>query len=474
MNNNDKIDELLGIPLEKRRMFQQRAIEEMDNEWEKLLDEQNKDKSLAKMNETDSLLNSLSKSLNEISESNEAVVDLNSTEIVFLYYINKKKTDLSNVAGYWMYSPNYNINISDALKKFLKSGLIKRSCIEYDLKKATISQLKEYAKKHNLTVKGNKNQIVMKILNYIEHNELKKEFGGKFFLATEKGYNIINQNEEIIFFHHYITKFGVSLYDVDLYKNNHKKMSCKDIFIGVILEKLAYYQKKGINLERNFNYGLSEVYKYFNDLENQLICLLVVCYFDYDFSIDKKLTPFVPVCVDSINELIKKMSISKNDFNHYLKKCEEKISYKHNFLEFEKCILNYLNKEIKKIQVNDPIEFLGEYYKNGKRKDISPYYMNYVVNELMNDLENNFVENMEIGEKISKTEQAIVYIMNDILNDDTMSKYQLSLTCKRIGDYYYNCKMWSGAMNMYTIGLELNTKLAVKKKLKETQEKSRG
>ena len=43
-----------------------------------------------------------------------------------------------------------------------------------------------------------------------------------------------------------------------------------------------------------------------------------------------------------------------------------------------------------------------------------------------------------------------------------------------MGDYYYKFKMWSGAMNMYTVGLELNPKLAVKSKLKETKEKSRG
>ncbi len=472
MDNSD-LDKLFGMSLEERRKLQKQAIEEIDDNYFNELDEQHKAESLAMMERNADFLNSIAKSLTEESEDNEIIDYLSTVEIVFLYYINKKKTDLSGIAGYWLYSPDYHIDISNTIKKFLKSGLIKRSDVEYDLNKTTISKLKEYAKSYNITVKGNKNQIITMILNGIERDKLKKEFGGRFFLRTEKGDKIILQNEEVIFFHCYIHKFGVSLSDLETYKNNHKEMSAKDIAIGTVLE--TYYKRDGANLERNCYYCLSEVYRYFNDWENQLICLLIVCYFDYDFSIDREdLEPFVFSFINSIADLIEKNSISKNDFNNYLEKCKEKINCKQNFLQFQECILKQLNKENKKIKVDDPIEFLGNYYKNGRRKDISPYHMNYVVNELIDDIESDFTENMEVNEKIKKAEQIIIYIMNDILNDSTMSKYELSLTCKRMGDYYYKFKMWSGAMNMYTVGLELNPKLAVKTKLKETKEKSKN
>lgn len=117
MDNSD-LDKLFGMSLEERRKLQKQAIEEIDDNYFNELDEQHKAESLAMMERNADFLNSIAKSLTEESEDNEIIDYLSTVEIVFLYYINKKKTDLSGIAGYWLYSPDYHIDISNTIKNF--------------------------------------------------------------------------------------------------------------------------------------------------------------------------------------------------------------------------------------------------------------------------------------------------------------------------------------------------------------------
>lgn len=425
---NHELDNILGMSLEERKKLQQQAIDEIKNDPNYF------------------------KELEEIE-------NLSSIEIAFLYYINKKKTNLSGLAGYWLHSP---INISEVIQKFLKSGLIKCSDVEYDLNKSTISELEEYAEKHEVIVKGNKEQIITTILNNVDYIKLEKVFGGKYYLRTEKGDNIINSNEDIVFFHHYGGKFGISFSDVDLFKEKYPELSAKDVAIGVFKEKLILCP---YDMNRNYHLGLSEVYRYFEDAENQLKSLIIVCYFDYKFSIEREWDNiFVQKFIDDISKIISKLSLSPQDLEKYFHACSVEVASNDNlFIQFKKEILSYLErcKEDDRIKIDDVTEYLSQYYSNGRKSNISPYFLNEIVTKIIDDL------NRGCDDNTAKKEQVVTYIFNDILNDKKISKYQLSLTCKKLGDYYYSVERFKESNKLYDIGLQFNSKLPVKKKIKE-------
>lgn len=102
---------------------------------------------------------------------------------------------------------------------------------------------------------------------------------------------------------------------------------------------------------------------------------------------------------------------------------------------------------------------LKEYYK---KPDLSPYTVNGRIRRLVSEIDENFIQ-----EKISEIEE----LFEIVRRNDKMSSYQLSETCKVLGEMYAKYGMKENAIQKYKVGLELNPRLAVKKALKilETQ-----
>lgn len=458
MNYND-LDKILGMPLEERKKLQQRIGDEMDDEWIKEIDEQNKIRALEMMEKNQKYLKSISDSLTKIVENTKDISDLCPKEIIFLNYIHKKKTNLSNIAGYWLYSENYHINIYNTIQKFLECGLIVRSDMKYDINKATILELKEYAQNHGIIVKGNKENIINTILNYIEYSVLQNKFGKQYFLRTSKGNDIVEKNKYLLLFHNYGSGINISINDAYNFKNKHPELSEKEAAIKLINNQIEFFKHNNIGTERCY-FFISEVYRTFNDLKNQLQNLIVVFYINYKNnmnSIDYNNTEFL----NEILNIIEKIVLSEKDILDLIEFCRNEISYSSEIFEsFKKDILQHIETKSNYIEIDNAINFLSKYYINNRRKsDVSPYFLNSLIMKFISDIKDNYS-----WEK----EKVIVYILViDLINDNEMSSYQLSLTFKELGDYYYNNNQSEEAIEMYTRGLNINPKLPVKKKIKE-------
>ena len=100
---------------------------------------------------------------------------------------------------------------------------------------------------------------------------------------------------------------------------------------------------------------------------------------------------------------------------------------------------------------------LEDYYN---KPDISPYIQNSRVTELIEDVNNKKRDVFQVRKEINR-------LLDRLIKNENMSSYQLSLTYKELGDMYYNNGMKKEALNAYTVGLSLNGKLAVKKKIAE-------
>lgn len=64
-------------------------------------------------------------------------------------------------------------------------------------------------------------------------------------------------------------------------------------------------------------------------------------------------------------------------------------------------------------------------------------------------------------------ERLVIILLNTADSNLKMSKYQLSLSRKALGDCYHRHGITQNAIEQYELGLELNPNLPVKKKLKE-------
>lgn len=89
---------------------------------------------------------------------------------------------------------------------------------------------------------------------------------------------------------------------------------------------------------------------------------------------------------------------------------------------------------------------------------ISPYQLN---NDALTLIKN-------IGKRFSKAkEEKILSLINAATANEKMSRYQLSLTHKALGDCYYDHKIFQSALTQYELALQLNKNLSIKRRIKE-------
>lgn len=88
----------------------------------------------------------------------------------------------------------------------------------------------------------------------------------------------------------------------------------------------------------------------------------------------------------------------------------------------------------------------------------SPYHLNSKAMKIIEEMNDNFTV---------KAEEEVIVLLNAISINPKMSRYQLSLSRKAFGDCYYNHGITQNALEQYELGLDLNPKLPVKKRIRE-------
>lgn len=89
---------------------------------------------------------------------------------------------------------------------------------------------------------------------------------------------------------------------------------------------------------------------------------------------------------------------------------------------------------------------------------LSPYRLNDDAMQLIEQLSENFSKEVE---------EKILVLINAASLHPKMSKYQLSLTHKALGDCYYEHKFFQSALEQYSRAIFNNSKIAVKRRIKE-------
>lgn len=92
--------------------------------------------------------------------------------------------------------------------------------------------------------------------------------------------------------------------------------------------------------------------------------------------------------------------------------------------------------------------------------DLSPYLLNYDANKLIKRLNKHFTQSVE---------RKVIILINAASLHPKMSKYQLSLTHKALGDCYYKNAFFQNALEQYKCAISNNPNIAVKRRIKEIQ-----
>lgn len=92
------------------------------------------------------------------------------------------------------------------------------------------------------------------------------------------------------------------------------------------------------------------------------------------------------------------------------------------------------------------------------KTDLSPYKLNEDAQRLIKRLRKKFCTSIE---------EKILVLLNAASLHPSMSTYQLSLSRQALGDCYYDLAFYGSALAQYQSGIELNPRLAVKRRIKE-------
>lgn len=117
-------------------------------------------------------------------------------EILFLKYCDGKKTDLSKFAQSFSY--NYGLKYPQTIRKLFSVGYLSYAPTDIILKSYKTTELKEFLKKHSLTVSGKKADLIERIISNCSEEAILNRFTDKVYSVTDIGKEEITKVEKAI------------------------------------------------------------------------------------------------------------------------------------------------------------------------------------------------------------------------------------------------------------------------------------
>jgi hypothetical protein len=114
---------------------------------------------------------------------------LTNVEIEFLTLIEGKKANDPSVLGWWC---AFNkVDGPKIIKKLCKNNYLALAGYEFNVRKATIPILKDFLKKHGLSVKGKKDELVIRIIDNICEADCLSYFTQSYWVSTPKAVELL-------------------------------------------------------------------------------------------------------------------------------------------------------------------------------------------------------------------------------------------------------------------------------------------
>ncbi len=192
----------------------------------------------------------------------KASFDLEPVYIIFLERANGHRVG-TNFPGYFKYQ--YESDAHLLLKEAIQNNHLKESNLSYILEKATVNDLKESLKRHDLKVSGRKKELIQRIQNNLSEEMIKTDFSASYYVLTSEGSNLVQENDHIVYYHksQYLYVFPLEKYHELLKEQNVEDKNLKYDLALKLLDKYAInYRKRGDwGLYRNILLSMANVYQ---------------------------------------------------------------------------------------------------------------------------------------------------------------------------------------------------------------------
>ena len=234
--------------------------------------------------------------------------------------------------GYFKYE--YGVDPNPLLEKAVENNHLVESDVYYRLQRSTVKDLKESLKKHNLKISGKKIELIQRIKDNCAVDIIKDDFTYSYYILTNEGNNLVQQNDHIIYYHKapYLRILPLAEYHEFLKEKNKINNTLKyDIALKLLDE---YATKERINenwgLYRNSLLSKASVYKDKKDYLNSLKQYLKVINIDLSGLNNNnmywpKLCMLFPGLIPEIEKLIRYLDLDNNNLEKIYYSCVKEL-----------------------------------------------------------------------------------------------------------------------------------------------------
>lgn len=168
-------------------------------------------------------------------------------------------------------------------KKLVANGYLEPGSIDDTLKRLRVVDLKEILHSYKLPVSGNKDNLISRLKDNVPEKTLKLLINDKSVLVlTEKGKQLIKENQDLIDYHSYGLRWQIQLDEyIQVKKSLPFKRSFFDVAWGILnMRKLDNYCDKEFESLASTIYYMSELLGKEKKYKQSLQFLLTVFYLD--------------------------------------------------------------------------------------------------------------------------------------------------------------------------------------------------
>lgn len=197
--------------------------------------------------------------------------EISGVDVLMLHHIVGKEENYIPAQKYW--KDVYNLNVQKSLKRLSSNHLLE---INYSLNDSLyalkVDELKEILRKNNLKVSGRKKELVNRIIDNVDIDNLKGSLS-KVYTATPKGQKLIDDTNFINYTHRKLRNY---LNPNEAYMTflSNSSLSDKEVLIESLEKKIRSRQQQNINMLPYFLWEISKLQLEYDDFYEQFNYLI--------------------------------------------------------------------------------------------------------------------------------------------------------------------------------------------------------
>jgi len=200
-------------------------------------------------------------------------------EVLVLDYAHSYYTEGNSFQGFWWY--RYGVrDVDKYLRSLLERGFLQIGDLQSAIALENVTVLKEELKKHGLKVSGKKDELILRLISEVSHEELNSRFTKRTYRLTELGKKALEEESYVPYIHRH------ALEDLDIWSLNkiiHQQpyMPYRDKIWGYLNKRsMEHFAARDFGLYRNCRHYMSTFLMEERKIKDALGMLSEVAFYD--------------------------------------------------------------------------------------------------------------------------------------------------------------------------------------------------